>query len=75
MKVTNLLTYSMQLFGHAAVNNSPGAVFCLLPRVRWDDAQPITGQVTEVTCPVIGQAQLELTPSKRQKMGPHGGGP
>ena len=27
-------------------------------------AQPITGQVTEVTCPVIGRAQPELTPSK-----------
>ena len=33
-------------------------------------AQPITGQVTEVTCPVIGRAQPELTPSKRQKTGP-----
>ena len=27
-------------------------------------------QVTEVTCPVIGRAQPELTPSKRQKTGP-----
>ena len=35
-----------------------------------DYAQPITGQVTEVTWPVIGRAQPELTPSKRQKMGP-----
>ena len=32
--------------------------------------QPITGQVTEVTCPVIGRAQPELTPSKRLKTGP-----
>ena len=32
-------------------------------------SQPITGQVTEVTCPVIGRAQPELTPSQRQKMG------
>ena len=31
---------------------------------RSDYAQPITGQVTEVTCPVIGQAQPELTPRK-----------
>ena len=35
-----------------------------------DYAQPITGQVIEVTCPVIGRAQPELTPSKRQKTGP-----
>ena len=27
----------------------------------------ITHQVTEVACPVIGEAQPELTPSKRQK--------
>ena len=33
-----------------------------------DYAQPITGHVTEVTCPVIGRAQLELTPSNRQNM-------
>ena len=38
--------------------------------VTSDYAQPITGQVTEVTCPVIGRAQPELSPSKRQKMGP-----
>ena len=48
----------------------PGPVFSLLLRVSSDYAQPITGQVTEVTCPVIGRAQPELTPSKRQKMGP-----
>ena len=48
----------------------PGPVFCLLLGVSSDFAQPITGQVTEVTCPVIGQAQPELTPSKRQKTGP-----
>ena len=35
-----------------------------------DYAQPITGQVTEVSCPVIGWAQPELTVSKRQKMFP-----
>ena len=43
----------------------PGPVFCLLLRVSSDYAQSITGQVTEVTCPVIGRAQSELTPSKR----------
>ena len=48
----------------------PGPIFCLLLRVSSDYAQPITGQVTEVTCPVIGRAQPELTPSKRQKTGP-----
>ena len=48
----------------------PGPIFCLLLRVSSDYAQPITGQVTEVTCPVIGRAQPELTSSKRQKTGP-----
>ena len=47
-----------------------GPVFCLLLGVSSDYAQPITGQVTEATCPVIGQAQSELTPSKRQKTDP-----
>ena len=53
-----------------AFTGSPGPVFCLFLGVSSDYAKPITGQVTEVTCPVIGQAQLELTPSKRQKTGP-----
>ena len=48
----------------------PGPVFCLLLRVSSDCAQPITGQVTDVTWPVIDWAQPELTPSKRQKTGP-----
>ena len=48
---------------------STGSVFCLLFRVRSVYDQPITGQVTEVTCPMIGRAQPELTPSKRQKTG------
>ena len=48
----------------------PGPIFCVLFGVSSDYAQPITGQVTEVTCPVIGRAQPELTPSKRQKTGP-----
>ena len=48
----------------------PGSVFCLLLWVNSDYAQPITGQITEVTCPVIGRVQPELTPSKRQKTGP-----
>ena len=47
----------------------PGPVFSLLLEVSSDYAQPITGQVTEVTCPVIGRAQSELTPSKRQRTG------
>ena len=49
---------------------SPGPVFCLLLGVSSDYAPPITGQVTEVTCLVIGRAQPELSPSKRQKTGP-----
>ena len=57
----------MPLF-YRSVNSGP--VFCLLLGVSSDYAQPITGQVTEVTCPVIGQAQSELTPSKTQKTGP-----
>ena len=48
----------------------PGPVFYLLHGVSSDYAQPITGQVTEVTCPVIGRAQPELTLSKRQKTCP-----
>ena len=43
---------------------------CLLLRVISDYAQPITGQVTQVTCPVIGRAQAELTLRKRQKTDP-----
>ena len=34
------------------------------------DAQPTTGQVTEVTRSVIGRAQPRLLPSKRQKTDP-----
>ena len=49
---------------------SSGPVFCLLLGVSSDCAQPITGQVTEVTCPVIDRAQPELTPRKRQKTDP-----
>ena len=55
------------------VNIGSGPIFCLLLGVSSDCAQPITGQVTEVTCPVIGRAQPELTPSKRQKTGPGNG--
>ena len=49
---------------------SSGPVLCVLLGVSSNYAQPITGQVTEVTCTVIGRAQPELTPSKRQKTGP-----
>ena len=52
------------------LNKKPGPVFCLLLGLSSDYAQPITGQVTEVTCPVIGQAPPELTRSKRQKTDP-----
>ena len=46
------------------------ACFLSLLKVSSDYAQPITGQVTEVTWPVIGWAWSEFTQSKRQKMGP-----
>ena len=55
---------------HCLWCSRPGPVFCLQLGVSSDYAQPITGQVTEVTCPVIGRAQPELTTSKRQKTGP-----
>ena len=38
------------------VDVSPGPVFCLLLGVSSGCARPITGQVTSVTWPVIGQA-------------------
>ena len=47
-----------------------GSISCLLLGISSGYAQPITGQVPEVTSPLIGWAQLELTPSKKQKMGP-----
>ena len=52
------------------VTDCPGPIFCLLLGVSSGCPRPITGQVTEVTWPVIGWAQSELTPSKRQKTGP-----
>ena len=51
-----------------------GHVLCLLLQVSSDYAQPITGQVTEVACPVIGRALPELTLSKWQKTGPEQSG-
>ena len=47
-----------------------GPIFCLLLGISSGYAWPITWQVTSVTCPVISWANSELTPSKRQKMGP-----
>ena len=55
---------------HMPILSSPGPVLCLLLGVSSAYAQPITGQVTEVTCPVIGWAHPELSPSKWQKTGP-----
>ena len=52
------------------VGRTPGPVFYLLIGVSSDYAQPITGHVTEVTCPVIGRARPELTLGKRQHTGP-----
>ena len=44
-------------------------VFCLLRGASSGCVWPITGQVTSVTWPVIGWAESDLTPSKRQKTG------
>ena len=58
---------------HLPVDNlllRTGPVFCLLLGVSSAYAQSITGQVTEVTCPVIGREQPEHTRSKRRKTGP-----
>ena len=55
---------SIQMQGNLQVTDVwPEPVFCLLLGVSSDYAQPITAQVTEVTCPVIGWAQPELTRS------------
>ena len=62
--------WSSWMSDDARIYTAPGPVFCLLLGVSSDYAQPITGRVTKVTCPVIGQAQPELTPIKRHKTGP-----
>ena len=72
---TNIFYFQLQITGHwtslmTFEFRKSGPVFCLLFGVTWDYAQPITGQVTKVTWPVIGLAQPELTLSKRQKTGP-----
>ena len=43
-----------------------GPVFCLLFGVSSDYAQPITGQVTEITCPVIGLSLLRVRYKKKR---------
>ena len=50
-------------------HQGPFAVSCP-PGQETDYAQPIIGQIIEITCPVIDQAQPEPTPSKREKTGP-----
>ena len=59
-----------EIYTEITFQRRTGPVFCLAVGVSSDYAQPITGQVTEVTSPVIGWAQPELTQSKRQKTGP-----
>ena len=54
------------------MNYNPGPVFCLLLGASSVCAWPITGQVTSVNWSVFGWAWSELTPSKRQNMGPGG---
>ena len=66
MTHTNFRTYQTDIrkYSQACVMHpTPGPIFCLLFGVISDYAQPITGQVTEVTSPVIGQAEPELIPS------------
>ena len=46
------------------------ARFCLLLGVSSNYDQPIPGKVYDVTGPVIGRAQPELTPCNRRKTGP-----
>ena len=72
LSLQNLTRKELKLKRDSRASNylHPGPVFYLLLGVSSDYAQPITGQVTKVTCPVIGWAQPELTPSKRQKTGP-----
>ena len=70
--------YEVSLNGHITVSHITdswhlsGPVVCLLLDVSSEYAQPITGQVTKVTCPVIDRAQPEFTRSKGQKTGPGG---
>ena len=54
---------------NAMIPIKSGPVCYLLLGVSSHYAQPITGQVTQVTCPVTDQAQPELTPDKRYKTG------
>ena len=70
VQISSFMCYMEYMTAALWFVSGPGPVFCLLLGVSSDYAQPITGQVTEVTCPVIGWAQPELTPSKRQKTGP-----
>ena len=55
------ITGSYPVYDHMTIKSDseerPGPGFCLLLGVSSDHPQPITGQVTEVTCPVIGWAQ------------------
>ena len=44
-----------------------GSIFCLLLGVNLDYAQPITGQVTEVTYPVIAKHSLSLLRARDRK--------
>ena len=66
-----LVSVIMEFIMHVSSQTTEGFIpsgpfICLSLRVSSVYAQPIIGQVTEVTCPVNGQAQPELTLSKRQ---------
>ena len=47
-----------------------GPIFCLLLGVSSDYSQPITGQVTEVTCPVIDQSTAWAYSEQETENGP-----
>ena len=49
----------------------PGPFFCVLFGVSSDYAQPITGQVIEVTCPVIGQLSTAWAYSEQETENGH----
>ena len=68
LNITIFHQFALHVF--KLTRQSPGPVFYILLGVSSDFAQPITGQVTEVTRHVIGSAQPELTLRKKQKMGP-----
>ena len=65
-----ILSSKIMISWYGNISHITGPIFCPLLGVSSDYAQLTTGQVTEITCPAIGQAQPKLTVTKRQKTGP-----